>query len=144
MPSNASQTGSTWGTPTVVHFTAVLLLAGAGAAPWQSATSLDIVWGIGGAVGLVYQIDVIRRLRRQTAYKPEAEDWLFHAVLPLVAYGLVATAAACEPYDLHRALFVVAGAVLLLLVIGIHNAWDAASYHVFTARAKKAAEKSAE
>jgi hypothetical protein len=29
------------------------------------------------------------------------------------------------------ALFAVAGAVLLLLFIGIHNAWDAVTYHIF-------------
>jgi len=29
------------------------------------------------------------------------------------------------------ALFVVGGAALVLLFIGIHNAWDAVSYHVF-------------
>jgi hypothetical protein len=35
----------------------------------------------------------------------------------------------------HEALFGVAGAALLLLFIGIHNAWDAASYHVFVKKA---------
>lgn len=32
---------------------------------------------------------------------------------------------------LREALFGVAAAVLLLLFIGIHNAWDAVTYHVF-------------
>jgi len=31
----------------------------------------------------------------------------------------------------YEALFAVAAAVLLLLVIGIHNAWDAVTYHLF-------------
>jgi len=31
----------------------------------------------------------------------------------------------------REALFAVGGAALLLLFIGIHNAWDGVSYHVF-------------
>jgi len=31
----------------------------------------------------------------------------------------------------YEALFGVGAAVLLLLLIGIHNAWDAVTYHVF-------------
>jgi hypothetical protein len=31
----------------------------------------------------------------------------------------------------HEAMFGVAGAALMLLIIGIHNAWDAVTYHVF-------------
>jgi hypothetical protein len=34
-------------------------------------------------------------------------------------------------FHLREALFGVGGAVLLLLFIGIHNAWDAVTYHVF-------------
>jgi hypothetical protein len=32
------------------------------------------------------------------------------------------------------ALFVVGAATLLLLFVGIHNAWDAVTYHVFVNR----------
>jgi hypothetical protein len=39
---------------------------------------------------------------------------------------------ACEAYSHPRpALFLVGAAVLLLLFIGIHNAWDLITYHVF-------------
>ena len=39
---------------------------------------------------------------------------------------------------LREGLFIVAGAVLLLLFTGINNAWDAVAYHVlvYTARDK--------
>ena len=36
----------------------------------------------------------------------------------------------------HQAMFGVGAAALLLLFIGIHNAWDAATYHVFVKKAK--------
>jgi hypothetical protein len=38
---------------------------------------------------------------------------------------------------LREALFVVGAAVLLLLFIGIHHAWDAITYHVFIRTADK-------
>ena len=59
------------------------------------------------------------------------EDWLFHALLPLAAYVALAASACAALSHARQALFVVAAAALLLLFIGIHNAWDAVTYHVF-------------
>lgn len=138
---SGSQAGSAFSTPTVVHFTVVLLLSAVATAPWHQTSSLTVLWGMLGLAGVTYQITVVRRLARQTRYIPVAEDWLFHAVLPLVAYGAIAAAALYEPSDLHGALFAVAGAVLLLLIIGIHNAWDAATYHLFTEKSGTTSDK---
>ena len=69
-------------------------------------------------------------MRRQTAYQPEFEDWLFHALLPFAAYITLAVSAYVVRFHLHEALFGVGAAALLLLFIGIHNAWDAVVYHV--------------
>jgi hypothetical protein len=74
----------------------------------------------------------VRRIRRQTAYRPEFEDWLFHVLLPVAAYTTLAAAAVPARLHPRGALFAVAAAVLVLLFSGIHNAWDAVTYHVFT------------
>ena len=77
---------------------------------------------------------VDRRMRRQAVYKPEFEDRLFHVLLPFAAYAMLA-ASACAAYSHPRpALFLVGAAALLLLFIGIHNAWDIVTYHVFVRR----------
>ena len=34
-------------------------------------------------------------------------------------------------YRMHEALFGIGAAALLLLFVGIHNSWDAVTYHVF-------------
>src|SRR2546428_11571304 len=39
--------------------------------------------GLVGLSGVVYVVIVTRRMRVQTAYKPEFEDWLFHVLLPI-------------------------------------------------------------
>jgi uncharacterized membrane protein YphA (DoxX/SURF4 family) len=71
---------------------------------------------------------VLRRARRQTDYQPVLEDWRFHTVLPLVSYTALVIAALLLPGQATPALFVIAAATLLLLFIGIHNAWDNVTY----------------
>jgi hypothetical protein len=59
---------------------------------------------------------------------------LFHALLPLAAYAMLVVSA-WVAFSLARpALFLVGGAALLLLFVGIHNAWDAVTYHIFVRR----------
>lgn len=120
-----------FGTPTVVHFAAALLLSALIRAPWKTETAAAIVWGILGAVGVVYTLIVIRRMAAQDAYKPEFEDWLCHAALPLVAYTLLAISALGTFWYERGSLFCVGASALLLLFVGIHNAWDTVTYHVY-------------
>jgi hypothetical protein len=131
------QAGHAFATPTIVHFGAVLLLAGILSAPWHAIGPPAILWGLLGLGGLVYTAIVIRRMQRQSAYRPEFEDWLFHVLLPFVAYATLAASAYATHSHLRGAMFSAGGAALLLLFIGIHNAWDAATYHVFVVKPAK-------
>jgi hypothetical protein len=74
---------------------------------------------------------VARRLRVQTIYQPVLEDWLFHVLLPFAAYAMLAGSAYVAHSHARPALLVVGAATLMLLFVGIHNAWDAVTYHVF-------------
>ena len=136
MGPNAAQAGAAFGTPTIVHFGAVLLLAGIQCAPWPGITSVAVIWGVLGFTGVVYSALTIRRMRSQTAYQPEFEDWLFHALLPFVAYMTLTISAIIALSGPRGSLFAVAAAAMLLLFIGIHNAWDAVTYHVYYQRRK--------
>ena len=80
-------------------------------------------------------------MKLQTAYSPEFEDRLFHLVLPLAAYATLAVSAFTALSQTREALFGVAAAALLLLLVGIHNAWDAVTYHVFVRTKRKADER---
>ena len=86
--------------------------------------------GSGGLSGAVYTLIVARRMRAQATYRPVLEDWLFHCVLPLAAYAVLVLSAFAAPSHTREALFGVGAAALLLLFIGIHNAWDGIAYHV--------------
>ncbi len=127
----AAQAGHAFATPTIVHFGAVLLLAGILSAPWEEITPTAVLWGLMGLSGIVYAAVVVRRMRRQVIYKPVFEDWLFHVLLPFAAYATLAVSAFATRSHLHEALFGIGAAALLLLFVGIHNAWDAVTYHVF-------------
>lgn len=143
MGAGQAQAGDAFATPTVVHFCFVLLLAGLQTAPWGGVEPVAVTWGVLGLSGAVYELAVARRMRAQRVYAPVFEDWLFHALLPFVAYATIAAAALLCRLNAGEALFIVGGAVLLLLFVGIHNAWDAVTYHVFTKRVQEKVEQKA-
>jgi hypothetical protein len=69
-------------------------------------------------------------MRSQHTYRPDREDWIYHVILPLLAYGLLlasAFVAISRPEDAEMG---VAAATLLQLFIGVHNSWDTIVYHV--------------
>jgi len=123
--------GAAYLTPTIVHFGTVLLLSAVLRVPWHSIGAFATAWGLVGLAGMAYVAVVNLRIRRQSLYRPQVEDWLFHALLPFAAYVLLALSALAASSHEREALFGVAAAVLLLLFCGIHNAWDAVAYQVF-------------
>ena len=133
-PLRAAEAGAAFATPSVVHFGVVLLLSAVVSAPWHAIGAVAVVWGLVGLSGIVYAVVVARRLRLQSFYRPVFEDWLFHVLLPLAAYAMLAVSAYVARSHARLALFVVGVATLLLLFVGIHNAWDAITYHVFVNR----------
>jgi len=126
-----AQAGDAFATPTIVYFATVLLLSAALSAPWHSIGGAALLLGLLGLSGVVYAVIVIRRLRVQTLYQLEFEDWLFRGLLPFAGYTTLAASAYVARAKAREAMFGVGAAALLLLFIGIHNAWDAATYHVF-------------
>jgi len=140
-PAMGSQDVSlAFGAPTIVHLTTPLFLAALIRAPWPSLLPMAALWGLIGIGGTIYGIIVTIRMFRQQKYSPVVEDWLFHVALPILAYaGLVVSALTVVAYP-SQSLFVVGAAVLLLLLVGIHNAWDNVAYHVFVNLPKRKAE----
>jgi hypothetical protein len=126
-----AQASSAFSTPSVVHFGVVLLLAAIISAPWEELTTFAVLLGSMGLCGVVYTLVVARRMRVQKAYKPVLEDWLFHALFPFASYTLLAVSACLTNSNPRYALFATGAAALLLLFIGIHNAWDTVTHLVF-------------
>ena len=122
----------TFNTPTLIHFCAVLLISALINVPWSHLGQASVVLGLTGLAGVVYLSRITWRLYMidRRAYRPVMEDWLGYAVLPLVAYGLLLVAAILLPSFPTLALFGIGAVSLLLLFVGIHNAWDVVTYIV--------------
>ncbi len=119
---------SAFGTPNIVHFCAGLLIASILSVPWRTMLYAGIAVAGCGVLGVVYAAIVLKRARRQSAYRPVFEDWLWHTILPVLAYSALFVAGIIFSRSTAAALFVIAAAVLLLVFIGIHNAWDTLTF----------------
>jgi hypothetical protein len=117
-----------YASPTILHFCAVLLVAAILSTPGHTSASLSFSLGVCGLGGILYSISITVRMRRGKAYVPVRSDWVWHILLPLIAYVCLLGSAAVVWVGAAAALYSVAVGVLLLLYIGIHNAWDAAMW----------------
>lgn len=119
---------ATFSTPTVMHFCAAFFVSAMLSAPWRSLAYPSALIGIAGLCGLVYVVRVMLRTKRLSGYKADLEDWTWYIILPFIAYGAIfggALALRLVPVD---ALFALAGGVVLLIFIGIRNAWDVVTF----------------
>jgi hypothetical protein len=133
----APQAGAAFGSPTVVHFSVALFLSAIVRVPWPSMMIFSSVLGLMGLLGVIYMMIVVWRMTSQNSYRPDLEDWTFHAGVPALAYALLLAAGLEEPAHARAAMFGVGAAALLLLYDGIHNSWDSVAYHVFVIRRNK-------
>jgi hypothetical protein len=119
-------------TPNVYHFGAALLVAAILDAPWPALWPACLLLGLLGLAGVTYILIVLWLARhRLPGYQLVLEDWLWYTVLPLISYTALVVAAPVLASQSAPAMFVIAAATLLLLFIGIHNAWDLVTYMGF-------------
>jgi hypothetical protein len=119
---------SAFGTPNVVHFCAALLVAAILSVPWSGLGAAGLAVAACGAIGEIYSVVVARRARRQQEYQPVFEDWVWHTVLPVMAYLVLLVAGLALGRGAGGAMLAIGAAVLLLVFIGIHNAWDTVTF----------------
>jgi hypothetical protein len=118
-------------TPIVVQFTIVLLVAALLSAPWKALGPVALLLALGSLGALGYACLVVWRLGHVVSYLPEWDDWLWYGALPFVAYAGLLLAALLLPGHTTQALFGVAAVQVLLLAVGIRNAWDVVTYLAF-------------
>jgi hypothetical protein len=119
---------ATFSTPTVMHFATALLIAAVLIAPWRSPVHAGVVVALIGLVGVAYILRVMYLARRLTTYTADLEDWIWFTILPFVAYAAISAGAIALAAAPVQALFILAGGVVLLVFIGIRNAWDVVTY----------------
>ena len=111
--------------PTAAHLASVLVGSAILSVPKIPPLAIAPLLGTGGLAGATYGIIVVARIWR---LKLGPEDWLFYALLPIVAYAAIAAAAVMIVLGVDSPLYVLAAALILLLIIGMRNAWDMATF----------------
>ncbi|MGA7354397.1 MAG: hypothetical protein WA431_12465 [Candidatus Cybelea sp.] len=118
---------STYSTPTVVHFCAALLVSAVLVAPWRALVHPAILTGLAGLGGIVYVARVIARAKRM-AYTPDLEDWVWYHILPLLTYIVLFAGSIALSSAPPMGALAIAATVVVLIFIGIHNAWDVVTF----------------
>ena len=114
-------------TPSIVHFGAVLALAAFMCVPRQTILSASLGLGAGGIAGLIYVGIIASNIRYNLGnFLPVRQDWIWNVVLPGIGYGALLIMAILLWWHPEPGLYGVGAASMLLLFIGIHNAWDIA------------------
>ncbi len=115
-------------TPILVQFSVTLLVAVVLSAPWQALWQAGLLLSVAGLGGMTLVVIAIRWGRRQNDYVPKLADWLWYTTFPLVSYATLIIAGFVLRGSPVPALFIMGGVTVLLLFIGIRNAWDSITF----------------
>jgi hypothetical protein len=111
-------------TPTLVHLGSVLFQTLAVLAPWPSAWPIGIILGLGGLIGLAYQISVVVTRHKAGFVLPHWQDWIPYAGVPALGSASLIAGAAGLIAGKSFAPYAIAGSMVLSLFAGIYGAWD--------------------
>ena len=116
-------------TSTMVHFGTALLSAALLSAPWPTLWTAALLLGLAGLGGVSFVLIVLWEVRhRLVGYQLVRSDWLWYTLLPLISYTALVVAAILLPISPGPVLFIIAAVTMLLLFMGIRNAWDVVTY----------------
>jgi hypothetical protein len=110
--------------PTVVHFTSVLVLALLALVPTHDWLTLAGLLALVGAAGGIYTANLWMQLFVRRRFDVDIVDRLFYAALPSLGYLLLLLAAFFLLRQSEAGLDLLAAAQITLLLAGIRNAWD--------------------
>ena len=110
-------------TPTVVFFTTVLVMSAVMAIPALPMKILRGILFVGGLGALIYLLR-IRGHKQWRESQLDLLDWCCYIGLPFLSYLSIVADTIVMGVNATVGLALLGGTVILLLVIGIRNAWD--------------------
>ena len=117
-------------TPNVRHFGAALFVTALLSAPWPALWPAALLVGLAGLWGVIYVFIVLWEVHRRLSYQLVLSDWLWYTLVPLLVYSALLVGGILLPITAALSLFVIAAATLLLVIMGIRNAWDIVTYMI--------------
>src|SRR5512133_2276104 len=112
----------TYMSPVVLHFTSVLVGSVIGLVPSHTRASLALLVGAGALAAGIYAMLILVRVAKNRVL--DLADRLAYGVVPMIGYVVGVVAAVLFFLGSHGAPDVFAGALILLLMVNIRNAWD--------------------
>ena len=115
-------------TPATVHLGSVLIGSAILMVPTLTTLFLALLLGVGGLAGVVYGVIIYLRI---TTLKVDLIDRCWYGILPIVIYGMLgASAVLIFVRDIAYGLELIAAALVVLLITGMRNAWDMATFMI--------------
>jgi hypothetical protein len=128
--------------PIATHFTTVLIGSSLMLVPELPMPALGSLLGIGGLGGLIYTVWTGVHQRWRESELPFL-DWVWFVALPVVCYALILASGVAIGMNLVIGLYGIAATMLLMIVVGIRNAWDVVLWVAQKARPEPAEKKPA-
>jgi hypothetical protein len=116
-------------TPIVAFFASDIVLAMLMLIPQTSPSGLGVMLLVLGIAGIVYMV-FSRAHRFWHENELGYDDLMWYVVLPYVSYFIIGVSAVGVWNMTPFGLYTMAAAMLLLLLIGIRNAWDLVLYNI--------------
>jgi hypothetical protein len=113
----------TFMSPVVIHFTSVFFLSAVALFPSHQAKFFAVLIGATALIGAIISTYITVQVVR-TDMTNYMEDYLAYGVLPGLGYLALLAAAASIYLEKDFGLDALAGALLLLAIVNIRNAWD--------------------
>jgi len=122
-PQQAANT-RTFMSPVVIHFTTVFFVSAIALVPAHGATFFAVLIGATAVIGTAISAVITVRVVKTSLHGVDVADRFAYGVLPALGYAALLVAAALMFANNESSLDVLPGALLLLLVVNIRNAWD--------------------
>jgi hypothetical protein len=113
----------TFMSPVVYHFASVFFLSAIALFPWHQAQIFAALIGVTALVGAIMSAVITVRVVR-TDMTNHVEDYFAYGLLPGLGYLALLAAAVSIYLEQEFGLHALAGALLLLAIVNIRNAWD--------------------
>jgi hypothetical protein len=119
-------------TPIVLHFAVVVVVSAIATVPDIPGPAVSAMLALCAVVGFAYSVAATIKLfgAGWGKYTPDWSDKCFYGFFPAIAYLGLSGAAGAIWLAPRRAAHAVGAIVLVLLLIGIRNAWDLATFLV--------------
>jgi hypothetical protein len=113
----------TFMSPVVLHFTSVFFLSALALFPWHQGKIFAALVGATALVGVILSAWITIQVVR-TDMTNYFEDYLAYGLLPSLSYLALLAAAVSIYLEMDFGPDALAGALLLLAIVSIRNAWD--------------------